>query len=123
MDVSRKRFLQSLAGSTAVLLFHGCGGGGDSAGTPAPAPAPAGPGSSACTASAITANHDHALTIARADLDSATDKVYSIMGAATHDHTVTLTTAMLATLKGGMPVTVTSTNTVGHSHDVTITCA
>jgi hypothetical protein len=120
MDVSRKRFLQSLAGGTAVLLFQGCGGGGsDYGGGPAPAPAPPAAG---CSASTITVNHGHALTIARADLDSATDKVYSIAGTAGHDHTVTLTPAMLATLKSGMAVTVTSSNNLSHMHDVTITC-
>ena len=121
MNVSRKRFLQSVASGTAVLLFHGCGGGGSDYGaapSPGPAPAPAGN----CSATTIVANHGHALSIARADLDSPTDKVYSIMGIAAHDHTVTLTPAMLATLKSGMAVTVTSSDPAGHMHDVTITC-
>jgi hypothetical protein len=109
---SRRRFLRSVPGGGAVLLLPSCGG-GDSG-----PPAPAVP----CTASAITANHGHALTFSRADLDSTTDKVYSIMATAPHDHTVTLTPAMLATLRSGMPVTLTSSTGAGHTHDVTITC-
>jgi len=120
MNVSRKRFLQSVASGTAVLLFQGCGGGGSDYGGPSPAPAP--PAAGNCGATTIVGNHGHALSIARADLDSPTDKVYSIMGMAAHDHTVTLTPAMLATLKSGMAVTVTSSDGAGHTHEVTITC-
>lgn len=120
MNVSRKRFLQSVASGTAVLLFQGCGGGGSDDGGPAPAPAP--PAGTTCSASTITGNHGHALVIPRADLDSPTDKVYSIAGMAGHDHTVTLTPAMLATLKSGMAVTVGSSTNAGHMHDVTVTC-
>lgn len=117
MNMTRKEFLAGMAGGTVVLLFQGCGGGGgsDSGSNTPPA--------TTCGAAAISANHGHALTIARADLDSATDKVYSIMGSATHDHTVTLTPAMLATLKAGTQVVVTSSTGASHNHDVTVSCA
>lgn len=122
MSLTRKRFLQSLGSGTVVLLFQACGGGGGYGGVGA---APA----STCGSSGaqISGNHGHSLTIARADLDSMTDKVYSIMGAAQHDHTVTLTSAQLTQLKAGQSVTVTSTvanpPVIGpHSHDVTVTC-
>ena len=72
---------------------------------------------------AISGNHGHSLSIAAADLDSTTAKTYSIQGAATHDHLVTLSPAQLATLKAGGSVTVTSTTTLAHDHAVTITCA
>src|SRR5262245_4564321 len=112
MSFTRKRFLQSMAGGSVVLLFQGCGGGDD-------APAPA----ADCPASSITVNHGHALTVPGADRGATSDRVYSIMGTGNHDHTVTLTPAMLATLNSGTPVTVTSSNANGHTHDVTITCA
>ena len=118
MSMSRKRFLGSLAGGTVVLLFQGCGGGGSSyggGGTPTP--------STTCSSTTITNNHGHALSVPKTDLDSATDKVYSIQSAASHDHTVTLTPTMLAQLKAGMMVTVTSTTTLAHNHDVTVSCA
>ena len=84
---------------------------------------------SACGSSGaqISGNHGHVLTVPTADLDSATAMTYSIMGAATHDHMVTLTPAELAQLKAGQSVTVTSTvtNASGfgsHSHGVTVSC-
>jgi len=121
MDISRKRFIEALAGGSALLVFSGCGGGDSSygGGNPAPAPAP----TSGCS-EAISGNHGHALTIAVADLDSPTAKSYDIMGAAAHSHQVTFSTAQLAQLKAGTPVTVTSTafSGDGHMHDVTATC-
>lgn len=117
MNMTRKQFLGNLAGGTVVLLFNGCGGGGDgySGGTPPPA--------STCGASSITGNHGHALTIQKSDLDSTTDKAYNIQGMATHNHTITLTPAQLAQLKAGRMVTVTSSVTSAHAHDVTVSCA
>lgn len=117
MSMTRKRFLGSMAGGTVVLLIQSCGGGGGYSGGGTPTP------STTCSASNITGNHGHSVTIAKTDLDSTTDKVYSIMGSATHDHTITLSPTMLAQLKAGMQVTVTTTTTLSHNHDVTVTCA
>jgi len=52
-------------------------------------------------------------------------KTYSIVGSATHDHTVTLTPAQLQMIKAMSAVVVTSTigGTPSHSHDVTVNCA
>ncbi|MFO0613845.1 MAG: hypothetical protein U0414_14730 [Polyangiaceae bacterium] len=69
----------------------------------------------------ISANHGHELVIPAADLDATTDKTYSIMGTAVHDHTVTFTAAQLAMLKAKTPVTVTSSAAV-HTHMVTASC-
>ena len=115
--MTRKAFCGALAGSTVVLLFQGCGGGGDTA---APAPAPGGAG---CV-DTIANNHPtpHALVVAKADLDSLTDKTYDIQGAAAHTHSVTFSVAQLRTLKTGTAVTVTSSMGAGHDHTVTATC-
>ena len=119
MDVSRKHFVETLLAGSAVLVFHGCGGGGDysgSAGNPMPA--------SGC-ADSIANNHGHVLTIPVADLDSTAPKTYDIMGTATtHTHTVTFSAAQLAQLKAGTMVTVTSSPaaTDGHTHAVSVTC-
>ncbi|MFL6664286.1 MAG: hypothetical protein ACJ8G7_19105 [Rhizobacter sp.] len=131
MAITRKQFLFGLAGGTVTLLVQGCGGGGSGTGT---AGVGAGGGYngmpnpvSACGAGAITNNHGHAVTIPSADLDATTNRTYSIMGTATHDHSITLTPAQLATLKGGGTVVVSSTVTTAagfgsHNHDVTVTC-
>jgi hypothetical protein len=114
--MTRKAFCGVMAGSTVALLFQACGGGGGD--TPAPAPAPAGAGCS----DTIAANHGHVLVVATTDLDSLTDKIYNIQGAAIHNHTVTLTVAQLRSLKAGTTVTVTSSMTDLHDHGVTISC-
>ena len=115
MSITRKDFCGGLAGGSVLLLLQACGGGGSSGG---------GGTIAACGASgaAIAGNHGHVLTIAKADLDSLTDKTYSIAGSAGHDHSVTLTVAQLQQLKAGMGVIVTSTMTNAHSHAVTSSC-
>ena len=117
MDISRKSFVEALAGGTALLLLSSCGGGGYGGGG-------GGTVTSSCGAS-ISGNHGHVLTIAVADLDSTTAKTYDIMGTnTTHTHTVTFSTAQLQQLKAGTMVTVTSTASPidGHMHSVAVTC-
>jgi len=70
----------------------------------------------------ISANHGHALVVTAAEVTTAADITYDIMGTSAHTHEVTLTAADFASLAGGMSVTVTSTTGDGHTHDVTITC-
>ena len=61
----------------------------------------------------------HSLEFPVADLDSKTDKTYSVQGSATHDHPFTLTAANLARLKAGQTILVTTTGVaLEHSHDV-----
>jgi len=116
MDMSRKSFVEALAGSGALLLLGSCGGGGygGSAGTVQ---------TSSCAAS-ISNNHGHELAVAVADLDSPTAKTYDIMGTnPTHTHTVTFSPAQLQQLKAGTAVTVTSTAAPdGHTHSVAESC-
>ena len=112
MNVSRKVFLIQLAGGAWALA--GCGGGGDS-GTPTPA-------AGTCSAT-IAANHGHTLSIAQADLNSTVAMTYNIQGAADHSHSVIFSAAMLASLKAGTAVVVTSTNTLGHDHQISEQCA
>ena len=118
--ISRKQFLGALGSGTVVLWLQACGGGGSSYG----GGGNGGGNAQSCGASgtSITGNHGHTLTINEADLDSSTDKTYSIMGTAGHDHTVTFTVAQLGMLKNGQSVTVTSSTGSGHTHDVTAKC-
>jgi hypothetical protein len=116
MGMNRKQFLGAATSGTVMLWLQGCGGGGGySDNNPPP---------QACGASgaSISGNHGHVLTISEADLSSTVDKTYSIMGSASHDHTVTLTAAQLAMLKAGSSVAVSSTITASHQHTVTSNC-
>jgi hypothetical protein len=116
MDISRKQFVEAALGGSALLLFSSCGGGGYGGSTVMPV--------SSCTPT-ISANHGHVLTIPIADLDSPTAKTYDITGTANHSHSVTFSSAQLASLKvTGTIVTVTSTaaTTDGHTHSVAVSC-
>jgi hypothetical protein len=119
MDKSRRLVLSSL--SVAVVL-SGCGGGSDDPPAPSP-PAPPPPSAQSCGATTILGNHGHSLTIPTADLDSTTDKTYSIQGQSTHAHNVTLTPAQLAQIKAGTAVTLVSSEDASHSHSVTCNCS
>ena len=75
--------------------------------------------SHSCSNFLFSGNHGHALEIPAADLDSLTDKSYSIQGTATHDHPFTLTAANLARLKAGQTILVVTTGVaLEHTHDV-----
>jgi hypothetical protein len=122
MSMTRKQFCEGMGCGTVLLLLGSCGGGGDSSYNAMPTPnIPSGTG---CSATAITANHGHSLMIAKTDLDSTSDKTYSILGTATHDHQITLTVAQLAQLKAGATVMVTSTQAgaPAHTHEVSVGC-
>jgi hypothetical protein len=135
MSITRKQFLGSVTGGTVTLLIQACGGGGpaalallgagtngdDTNGNPEPA------SSCGSSGSEITGNHGHLLTVPTADLTSTTAITYSIIGSATHDHSLTLSAADLAQLNAGGAVTVVSSVTDAptfgsHSHGVTVTC-
>src|SRR5262245_35436336 len=124
MDITRKRFVETMASGSVVLLFTSCGGGSDyNGGTPAPAPAPA-PSGTTCSPAQISNNHPapHALVIAKSDLDSTTPMTYDIHGTADHTHSVTFSAAQLAQLKAGTTVSMTSTMTFSHDHVVSVSC-
>ena len=129
MKVDRKEFIRTtlmLAGAgfglTRVASCGGGGGPGGGTGT-----AGTGAVTNACDAHAprdtISANHGHVLTVSQADVAAGALKMYSIMGTATHDHTVTVSPGMFTTLSGGQTVSTTSTNNAGHTHGITIVCA
>jgi len=137
-DLSRRRFLEPVLGTTILLLIPGCGGGDGGSASLADSAAALGatpnvtPSATAGTQSVSTAsagcgsvfdfNHGHLLTILRSDLDFATAKSYDIQGGADHTHTVTFSVAQLATLKSGASVTITSTTTDYHQHGITVSC-
>jgi hypothetical protein len=112
--LTRKLFLRQMGGGCLTLVLAGCGGGGgDDDDEPEPANA------AGCSNFLFSSNHGHALQIPAADLDSPTDKTYSVQGTATHDHPFTLTAANLARLKAGQAILVVTTGVAfEHTHDV-----
>lgn len=126
MTLTRKTFCTSLAGATVTLWLQGCGGGSDYGSDGGGGGNPAG---STCGAAGndISANHGHALSIPKADLDAPANRTYALTPSTEgHVHSVTFTPAQLTTMKGGGSVTVTSTTTAAsglyggtHSHSVT----
>jgi hypothetical protein len=120
MSMTRKGFLGAATGGTILLILQACGGGGSDS-------TPSGSGGQqgmqcGSSGAAISGNHGHALEIPAADLDSTTDMSYSIQGTASHTHTIVLTVAQLQMLKAGQAVTVASSTTLSHNHNVTATC-
>lgn len=115
--ITRKIFLAQMAGSGLALAGCGGGGGDDSAST-----APQG---TACTNFTFTANHGHVLVIPIADLDSTTNKTYSIVGSAPHDHPITLSVGQLRELKAGRAIQGTTQPGAAdsHTHDLSGSCA
>ena len=124
--MTRKGFCGALLGGSVLLLIQSCGGGGSDSSeppaTPSPPPTPGGASASVGCSNTIAANHGHVLTMALADLDSASDKTYELQGAADHSHTVLLTVAQLRSLKIGASVSTTSSIAFEHQHQVVITC-
>jgi hypothetical protein len=113
--------------AAAAITTFGCGGGGDD---PPAIDAPAG-----CVASdaaaVIAENHVHSpheVTVTSGEVSASAEKIYDIMGAATHTHSITVSAADFATLKGGGLVMITSTEGMlfgsnePHTHVVTLSC-
>jgi hypothetical protein len=74
------------------------------------------------TASLISANHGHTLTVSRDDVEAGETKIYSIKGTSTHPHDVTITASQFAEIRTGGSVSVVSTTVGGHAHTVTVVC-
>lgn len=66
----------------------------------------------------ISNNHGHQLVVSLQQLMSNGPKIYSIKGAAGHDHQLELTQTILDTLKQTRVVDVDSSTTFGHQHVV-----
>jgi hypothetical protein len=105
------------AGSDASTP-DGSAGGGDSSTDAATSAC-----SNGASASSISANHGHTLTVPRADIQAGATRTYSIKGTSSHPHDVTITASDFTRLKNGETLTLTSTNVGGHTHAVKVICA
>ena len=114
VTLTRKQVLKALAG---LAVLGACGpsqGNGDGDGD--------GESQNRCGGSQISANHGHAVFLTSADLAGTQQATFSIQGTSSHDHTITLTAAELSTLAGGGSVQVSSSEDVGHFHEVSVSC-
>lgn len=75
------------------------------------------------SASNITGNHGHSLTVSKEDVSAGVDKSYSIQGSANHPHQITVTAAQFNMLKNNSQILVNTSVNSDHSHTVTISCA
>jgi hypothetical protein len=72
----------------------------------------------------VSANHGHAVVITGGQITAGAALVsISIMGQATHNHTISVSQNELLSLKNRQPITVNSTTDSGHQHAVTFTPA
>jgi hypothetical protein len=109
--VSRRQF--TIAGALAALsgavITIGCGSDSPSGNTPPPSD----------VAGTVGANHGHAATITAAQIGAGSTIVLSIQGTSPHDHTVELTAAEIAQVRGGRQLVKTSSDSFSHTHTVT----
>ncbi|HTL37141.1 MAG TPA: hypothetical protein VL326_28595 [Kofleriaceae bacterium] len=122
--MTRNEFLKWMGGAALATLAVACKSDNDKTPDAKEIDAPAG-----CTTSnakiMIADNHTHAphdVVVSKEDVAAAVDKTYSIQGAASHDHMITITAAQFMMLQQGGSIMVTSTEGLGHTHVVTVSC-
>jgi|MudIll2142460700_1097286.scaffolds.fasta_scaffold282739_2 hypothetical protein len=118
-EFGREAALALLGGATITL--YGCGGGGSSYSSPvAPStPAPSsGTGGAGEAMGSISSNHGHAAVITGAQLTAGNGLRLDIRGQADHSHSVDLSAAQVAQVRGSTRVSIDSTDTQGHQHAV-----
>jgi len=116
----RKNFVFILFLTISAFLTTGCGS--DDSG-------PAEVTSENClengaTASSISANTGHSLTVPKTDIAAGTERDYTIQGTADHSHNVVISDAQFAQLSINNQITIRSSEggNPSHSHSVVISC-
>lgn len=103
----------------ALPILPACGGGGGTdTGTGG---SDTGGGGGSC-GGIVDDNHGHTISVPRADVTAGTPQSYEIRGSAGHSHTVSVSAAQFTILGDVGMVILTSANTNGHTHQVTINC-
>lgn len=120
MSMTRQQFLRTLVGAgigaAGIATLAACGD--DGGGTP-----DAAGGSCTTPTTTIGSNHGHVMMVTKAEVDAAVAKTYDITGTGGHSHTVMVSAANFATLAGGGTLTITSSSSGAHTHDVVVMCA
>ena len=122
MTMTRKEFLRSVmgvgVGAVGIAALAGCGDDGSSQ------PIDAGP--TVCTnpQTVIQSNHvpPHVLMVPFADVDAGASKTYTFTGNADHAHNLSISAAQMTQIKGGQTLSLTSTSSLAHTHNVTVMC-
>ena len=118
--MSRREFtaesvMALLAGVTITIT--GCGG---TSSPTSPSTTPSTGGTTQQDVSGtISNNHGHTATVTGAQITAANAVTLHIMGQATHNHDVSLTSDQLRAIAARTTVSVQSTTDAGHSHTVT----
>ena len=83
-----------------------------------------GASTSGCSA-AISGNHGHTISIPKGDLEAAaSEKTFTLDdGGAGHTHTIKLSPSQQMQLLNGGMASVVSSNSGGHTHNVTVMCS
>lgn len=125
--MNRKTFIKKAAGAVLVAIpvysLIGCSNDDSTDIDPADDPSATDCLANGANATSITRNHDHSLTVSKADVDAGVEKSFSIQGGSGHNHTIVLTTANFETLKNEKTFKVESSRDDSHRHEVTISCA
>jgi len=78
-----------------------------------------GNGTTIVSISTVDAGHSHRVEFPEADLSSPSARTYQSSSSESHTHSVVLSEAQLTTIEGGGSVTVTSSDSGGHTHQFT----
>lgn len=98
-----------------VITISGCGGGGGNPAGPNPAPTP----NAGDAVGSVSANHGHVAIVRSADLQAGNAVTLEIRGSANHPHSVALSAAEVAAIRGGQRVSKGSSFDDAHDHTVT----
>lgn len=97
--------------AAATITITGCGGDDEPSTGPSLQPGD--------REGVVSANHGHRAIMTAAQLNSNNTVTIDMRAQATHNHTLTLTVAELASIAGNTRVVKTSSTDDGHSHTVT----
>jgi len=100
--------------SGVVITVTGCGRDSGTPTSPSNSPSPSG----GDKVGSISDNHGHTAVITSAQLSAGNGITLHVMGSATHDHTVELSGAQIASIAAGQVVSKSSSTDVGHDHTV-----
>ena len=97
--------------AAATITITGCGGGDNPGTNPSPQPGD--------REGVVSANHGHRAIVTAAQLNGNNTVTIDMRAQATHNHTLTLTTAQLVSIAANTRVVMTSSTDDGHNHTVT----
>jgi len=123
LNDGRREFVKLLVFFGTGAALAACGGSDSSTQDGNTNPPPPGDCAANGAKGGISLNHGHVLMVPKEDFSAGMDKTYNIQGSATHNHTIALTADQLAMILAGTHVSVTSSVTNDHAHQVSVFCA